>query len=33
LPAEHPEAWEKLALPADDLRIDERSPYAAYGVR
>jgi hypothetical protein len=28
LPADHPEAWEKLELPADD-----RSPYAAMGMR
>lgn len=33
LPADHPEAWEKLPLPADDLRVDDSSPYAAYGVR
>lgn len=33
LPADHPEAWEKLAQPADDLRVDGNSPYAAYGVR
>jgi len=32
-PAEHPEAWEKLPLPGDDLRVDESSPYAEYGVR
>jgi len=33
LPAENPEAWEKLPLPADDLRVDDDSPYAAMGVR
>jgi len=33
LPADHPEAWEKLALPADDLRVEANSPYAAMGVR
>jgi len=32
LPADHPEAWEKLALPADDLRVAETSPYADMGV-
>jgi hypothetical protein len=32
LPAEHPEAWEKLALPADDLRLGETSPYAEMGI-
>ena len=33
LPADHPEAWEKLALPADDLRVEDSSPYPAMGVR
>jgi hypothetical protein len=33
LPADHPEAWEKWPPPADDLRIQESSAYAAYGVR
>jgi len=33
LPADHPEAWEKLAQPADDLRVDDSSPYATMGVR
>ncbi len=33
LPADHPEAWEKLPVPADDLRVDAASPYAAMGVR
>jgi hypothetical protein len=32
-PASHPEAWEKLAQPSDDLRVDPSSPYAAYGVQ
>ena len=32
-PADHPEAWEKLALPSDDLRVDPSSPYAAFGVQ
>jgi len=33
LPADHPEAWEKLDPPADDLRVDDSSPYASMGVR
>jgi hypothetical protein len=33
LPAEHPEAWERLPLPADDLRVDDSSPYTEMGVR
>ncbi len=33
LPAAHPEAWEKLAEPAHDVRVDPSSPYAAMGVR
>ena len=33
LPADHPEAWEKLPVPTDDLRVEEASPYAAMGVR
>jgi len=33
LPADHPEAWEKLPPPADDLRVEDSSPYAAMGVR
>ncbi|HVY32049.1 MAG TPA: right-handed parallel beta-helix repeat-containing protein [Polyangiaceae bacterium] len=32
LPAEHPEAWEKLPRPADDLRLSETSPYAEMGI-
>lgn len=32
LPAEHPEAWEKLGVPADDLRLGEASPYAGMGI-
>ncbi len=32
-PASHADVWEKLPLPADDLRVDESSPYAAMGVR
>ena len=31
-PPEHPEAWEALPLPTDDLRVVESSPWAAYGV-
>ena len=33
VPSEHPEAWEHLPLPADDLRTPEGSPYAELGVR
>jgi hypothetical protein len=33
LPADHPEAWEELPLPADDLRVEATSPYAELGVR
>lgn len=33
LPADHPEAWEKLAPPADDLRLSEASPYAGMGLQ
>jgi hypothetical protein len=33
VPADNPETWEKLPLPADDLRVDDSSPYAAMGVR
>lgn len=33
VPPEHPEAWELLPAPADDLRVVEGSPYAALGVR
>jgi hypothetical protein len=33
VPRDHPEAWEKLPLPADDLRVDPSSPYASMGVR
>ncbi len=32
LPAEHPDTWEELPLPADDLRVPEDSPYAQLGV-
>lgn len=32
-PADNPAAWEKLTLPADDLRVLEGSPYAEMGVR
>jgi hypothetical protein len=32
LPSDHPEAWEKLPLPADDLRVDKASPYAEMGI-
>jgi hypothetical protein len=33
VPSEHPEAWEKLPRPIDDLRVAPTSPYAAMGVR
>lgn len=33
LPADHPEAWEKLPLPADDLRLGRGSPYDGMGVQ
>jgi hypothetical protein len=33
VPSEHPEVWEKLPRPADDLRVKASSPYAAMGVR
>ena len=32
VPRDHADAWEKLPLPTDDLRVDPSSPYAAYGV-
>lgn len=32
LPADHPEAWEKLPQPADDVRVLDTSPYADMGV-
>ncbi|CAN5790738.1 hypothetical protein BH09MYX1_BH09MYX1_15830 [soil metagenome] len=33
LPPDHPEAWEKLPLPSDDVRVVANSPYAGYGVQ
>lgn len=33
LPAEHPESWELLPAPVDDLRVDPASPYAGIGIR
>ena len=33
VPPDHPEAWEKLPTPPDDLRVAPSSPYAAMGVR
>jgi hypothetical protein len=32
VPPQHPEAWEKLARPSDDLRVEATSPYAGMGV-
>lgn len=32
-PPDHPEAWESLADPVDDWRVDPASPYAGWGVR
>lgn len=32
LPPDHPESWEKLPRPTDDLRVAPGSPYAAMGV-
>lgn len=31
-PPDHPESWEKLPLPVDDLRIVPGSPYATLGI-
>jgi len=33
VPPDHPEAWEKLPQPSDDVRVDPASPYAAMGVQ
>lgn len=33
VPPQHPEAWETLPLPTDDLRVVPSSPYAAMGVQ
>ena len=33
VPPEHAEAWKKLPLPVDDLRVAPGSPYAGMGVQ
>lgn len=33
VPPDHPEAWERLPLPTDDLRTPADSPYAGLGVQ
>lgn len=33
VPTQHPEAWEKLPRPADDVRVAPGTPYDAMGVR
>ncbi len=33
VPPDHPEAWDKLPLPTDDVRVVPSSPYAAFGVQ
>jgi hypothetical protein len=32
VPKDHPEAWKKLPLPADDFRVEAGSPYAKMGI-
>lgn len=32
-PSAHPEAWQKLPAPADDVRVTPTSPYAGMGVQ
>jgi hypothetical protein len=32
-PPEHPESWEKLPTPKDDLRVRTGTPYAGMGIR
>jgi hypothetical protein len=32
-PDEHPEAWEALPAPADDVRLSEDSPHQGLGLR
>lgn len=31
-PADHPNAWKKLATPTDDYRVTASSPYTGYGI-
>jgi hypothetical protein len=33
VPPDHPEAWELLPLPADDLRVAPGTAYEELGVR
>jgi hypothetical protein len=33
IPPDHPEAWEHLPLPTDDVRVTPSSPYTGYGVQ
>ena len=32
VPKDHPEAWKKLPLPADDFRVEAGSLYAKMGI-